>query len=224
MKSKLPNRPKPAQISDFASKKSSQQDFVRSFATAKPQCDFLMNFCNILHFFAGNCMCYWIWRSTLRYLCWRRGFLQGFCRGFWSFDLRISWIGGRFCPYFRHGLFQNQGNFDYFLDFIVKFWFIFSNSFRRKHSFLNFEIVESSNSCLKFQFFTYSPFILRRQLRDPHFFQNSGHFQYNISWHQNKISWKWQQFRKKWGSCNSVNTLTDFNKLYFCYGNYEDVR
>ena len=115
-----PNQPK-SQI--LLHKNSSQQDFIRNtLATAKPQCDFLMNFCNILHFFAGNCMCYWIWRSTLRYLCWRRGFLQGFCRGFWSFDLRISWIGGRFCPYFRHGLFQNQGNFDYFFDFIVNFY------------------------------------------------------------------------------------------------------
>ena len=25
-------------------------------------------------------------------------------------------------------------------------------------------------------------------MRDPHFFQNCGHFQYNISWHQNKVS------------------------------------
>ena len=34
-----------------------------------------------------------------------------------------------------------------------------------------------------------SPFTFRTQLRDPHFFQNCGHFQYHINWHQNKVSW-----------------------------------
>ena len=60
---------------------------------------------------------------------------------------------------------------------------------------------------------------IRRQFRDPHFFQNCGNFQYNISKHQKKVSWccieNYHNFENERTLVHIK--LVEINKKHFCF-------
>ena len=56
------------------------------------------------------------------------------------------------------------------------------NSLKKMAEKFNFQIKKYFLVVKKSPIIDESPFTLRRQLRDPHFFQNYGSYQYNISW------------------------------------------